>query len=104
MQLTITSLNAYPNPFNNEVKVELQINLIDADVSAQLEVFNSNGSLVSSTDNKLLLSQGYKNDILTWNGRTSSGANLPPGVYLLVVKAVNNNSKTVKAARVIKSN
>lgn len=104
LQLTITSLNAYPNPFNNEIKVELQINLIDADVSAQLEVFNSNGSLISSSDNKLLLSQGYKTDILTWNGRTSSGANLPPGVYLLVVKAGNNNSKTVKATRVIKSN
>jgi len=103
-QLSITSMNAYPNPFNNEVKVEFQINLIDEGVSAHLEVFNSNGSLVSSTDNKLLLSQGYKTDILTWNGRASSGADLPPGVYLVVVKADNENSKTVKAARVIKSN
>jgi hypothetical protein len=104
MQLSITSMNAYPNPFNNEVKVEFQINLLDADVTAHLEVFNSNGSLVYTTDNKLLLSQGYKTDILTWNGRTSSGANLPPGVYLLVVKAGNDNSETVKAARMIKSN
>ena len=104
MQLSITNMNAYPNPFNDEIKVEFQINLIDAAVSAHLEVFNSNGSLVYSTDNKLLLSLGYKTDILTWNGRTSSGATLPTGVYLLVVKASNDNSKTVKAASVIKSN
>ncbi len=103
-QLSITSMNVYPNPFNNEVKVEFQINLIDAGVKAHLEVFNSNGSLVSSTATRLLLSQGYKTDVLTWNGRTSSGANLPPGVYLLVVKAGNDNSNTVKATRVIKSN
>jgi hypothetical protein len=102
--LSITNMNVYPNPFNEEVKVEFQINLIDAGVSAHLEVFNSNGSLVSSSDNKLLLSQGYRTDILTWNGRSSSGATLPSGVYLLVVKAGNDNSKTVKANRVIKSN
>jgi len=104
MQITIISMNAFPNPFRTEVNVEFQINLLDAAVSAYLEVFNSNGSLVSSTDARLLLSQGYKTDVLTWNGRTSSGATLPPGVYLVVVKAGNGNSKTVKATRVIKSN
>lgn len=103
MQLAITGLNAFPNPFNNDIKVEFQINLLDADVSAHLEVFNSNGSLVCATGNELLLSQGYKSDVFTWNGRTSSGALLPPGVYLMVVKAGNKNSSTVKAIRVIKS-
>ncbi len=104
LQISITSMNVYPNPFTNSLSVEFEINLLDAAVSAYLEVFNSNGSLVSSTDTRLLLSQGYQSELLTWNGRTSSGSTLPPGVYLLVVKAGNDNSKTVKAARVIKSN
>jgi len=102
MQITITSMSVYPNPFRDELKVDFDINLFDAQVEAYLEVFNMNGSLVSSTDSKLLLSQGYKAGQLTWDGRTDFGTVAPPGVYIVSIRAANGASQTVKAARVVK--
>jgi flagellar hook assembly protein FlgD len=102
LQITITGMNVYPNPFREDVKVEFEINLFDSPVEAYLEVFNINGSLVSSTDTELFLSQGYNAGILTWNGLTASGNPVPPGVYLISIRASSGNSETVKAARLIK--
>jgi len=102
MQITITSMNIYPNPSREDVKVEFEINLFDTPVEAYLEVFNINGSLVTTTDKKVLLSQGYKAGILTWDGLTSNGNSVPPGVYLISIRAGNGKSETVKATRIIK--
>ncbi len=104
MQITITGINAFPNPFNEEVSVDFDVNLFDATIDAYLEVFNINGSLVSATDSKKMLSQGYKVGTLTWDGRNVSGNQVPPGVYLISIRASNCNSGTVKAARVIRFN
>lgn len=102
MQITITSMNVYPNPFKEEVKVDFEINLFDTPVDAYLEVFNINGSLISATESQVLLSQGNKAGTLTWDGLTASGNSVPPGVYLISVRAGNGNSETVKASRLIK--
>jgi hypothetical protein len=102
MQITITGTTVIPNPFRDEVNVEFDINLFDSPVEAHLEVFNINGSLVSSTEPELMLSQGYKAGKLTWNGLSDSGETLPPGVYLLTIRASNGKSETVKACRVVK--
>ncbi len=101
-QITVTDMNVYPNPFSNEVKVDFNVNLFDTPIQAYLEVFNINGSLVSTTDSKLLLSQGYKGGTLNWDGRNVSGSTVPPGVYLLSIRVKNGSSETVKAARLIK--
>jgi len=102
LQITITSMSVYPNPFRDEVKVEFETNLFDSPVDAYLEVFNINGSLVSSTSTRKLLSQGYKIGMLTWDGRTTMGTTVPPGVYLISVRAGNGGSETVKASRLVK--
>jgi flagellar hook assembly protein FlgD len=102
MQITITNMNVYPNPFRENVTVEFETNLFDSPVDAYLEVFNINGSLVASTNAKKLLSQGYKAGILTWDGKTASGNQVIPGTYLISVRASNANSKTVKASRLVK--
>jgi hypothetical protein len=102
MQITITEMKVYPNPFWEGIKVEFEVNLFDTLVEAYLEVFNINGSLVSSTNSELLLSEGYKAGMLTWDGLTSSGSSVPPGVYLVSIRASNGKSETVKATRLIK--
>jgi len=102
MQITITSMNVYPNPFRDEVKVDFSVNLFDTPVNARLEVFNINGSLVSSTESKVLLSQGNTPNQLTWDGRTASGTVVPPGVYLISLRVDNGTSETVKASRLVK--
>jgi hypothetical protein len=102
MQITITSLHVYPNPFKDEIKVDFNINLFDTPVEAYLEIFDINGSLVNSTASELFLSQEYSAGTLTWNGRTASGAPVVPGIYLISIRASNGNSSTVKASRVVK--
>jgi len=102
LQIAITSMNVYPNPFRNEVKVDFETNLFDSKVEAYLEIFNINGSLVSKTENKTFLSQGNTENQLTWDGHTASGATVPPGIYLISVRAGNGTSETVKASRLIK--
>lgn len=102
MQITITGMTVYPNPFRDEIRADFEINLFDTPVEAYLEVFSLNGSFVSSTATKLLLSEGYKAGSLTWDGRNVSGNVVPPGIYLISIRASNGISETVKASRVIK--
>ena len=104
MQITITSMNVYPNPSRDEVKVDFETNLFDSKVEAYLEIFNINGSLVCKTETKVFLSQGSMANQLTWNGRAASGATVPPGVYLISVRAGNGKSETVKASKLMKVN
>jgi hypothetical protein len=102
MQISITSMNMSPNPFTDNIKVAFEVNLFDSPVEAHLEVFNINGSLVSTTETELFVAQGYKAGELTWDGRSNSGAIIPPGVYIISVRASNGNSETVKAMKVVK--
>lgn len=102
MQITITRMDVYPNPFRNEIKVDFDVNLLDTPIEARLEIFNINGSLVSSTQTELLLSNGFNAGVLTWDGRSTSGNEVPPGIYLLSIRAGNGKSETVKASRLVK--
>lgn len=95
-------MNVYPSPTRDNVYVEFQTNLFDTPVDAYLEVFNMNGTLVSSTAVSKLLSQGYYAGKLYWNGRSSSGTSVPPGVYLVALRASHNGVNTVKARQVVK--
>jgi len=102
IQITITGMSAYPNPFRGEVNVSFEINLFDSPLKAHLEIFNINGALVSRTDPKTLLAQGYNAGVLTWDGRSASGEAVKPGVYLVSIRASNGKSETVKALRLVK--
>ena len=102
MQITITSVNVYPNPFKDEITVGFDINLFDTPFKAYLEIFDINGSLVNSTTNELLMSHEYNAGTLTWNGRNASGVPVVAGIYLISIRASNSNSSTVKATRVVK--
>jgi hypothetical protein len=102
MQIAITNMNVFPNPFMEEVKVDFETNLYDTQVEAYLEIFNINGSLICKTESKIFVSQGNIANQLTWNGRTTSGTTVLPGVYLISVRAGNGKSETVKASSLVK--
>ena len=70
---------AYPNPFNNEIKIPYKTNSNDI-ISAK--IFNLKGQSVVE------LYSGKKeagNHSLTWNGLNNLGQEVPSGTYLLVV-------------------
>jgi hypothetical protein len=102
MQISITGMSISPNPFTESIKVAFEVNLFDSPVEAHLEVFNINGSLVSTTETESFIAQGYKAGELTWDGHGNTGASLPPGVYLVCLRASNGNSETAKAMKVVK--
>ena len=70
---------AYPNPFNNEIKIPYKTNSNDI-ISAK--IFNLKGQSIVE------LYSGKKeagNHSLTWNGLNNLGQEVPSGTYLLVV-------------------
>ena len=70
---------AYPNPFNNEIKIPYKTNSNDI-ISAK--IFNLKGQSVVE------LYSGKKeagNHSLTWNGLNNLGQEVPSGTYVLVV-------------------
>ncbi len=102
IQLNITHMSVFPNPFRDEVKVDFEINLFDAPVTAHLEIFTMNGSLVNSTADELLLTQGYSAGRLSWDGCSISGMPVTPGIYLICIRAKSGTSETVKASRLVR--
>jgi hypothetical protein len=102
MEITITEINAFPNPFRDEVNVDFETNLYDSQIEAYLEIFNINGSLVCRTESQIFVAQGNTPTRLTWDGRTNSGSVVPPGMYLISVRVENSSSETVKASRLVK--
>jgi len=100
--LEITNIHVFPNPSREGFNVEFDVNLANSPIEAYLEVFNMNGMLVSSTPSKLMISEGVKADVLTWDGLTTNGSDVTPGIYLVCVRAGNTKSQTVKSTKVLK--
>ncbi len=72
----------YPNPFNPSTRMEFTL-LTDASVS--LDVFNALGQKVRSLYNGRALAGSTK---LTWDGKDDRGIQLPTGVYLYRMAAL----------------
>jgi hypothetical protein len=76
--LELTKINCYPNPFSDEVTIE--INLAE-DSQVQLEVLNQLGQMVRIIKTKQLFNKGlYK---IFWNGKDANNQKVTPGVYHL---------------------
>ena len=70
---------AYPNPFNNEIKIPYKSSSNDI-ISA--EIFNIKGqSIVELYSGKKKAGDHY----LTWNGLNNLGEEVPSGTYILVI-------------------
>lgn len=100
--IEITNVNVHPNPSKDGFKVEFEINLFDAPIQAYLEVFNMNGMMINATPSELLISQNNKAGVLFWDGCSTSGNSVAPGIYLVCIRAGNGKSQTVKATKVLK--
>ena len=82
---------AYPNPFNNEIKIPITSNGQEL-VSAK--IYNLKGEFVSDIA-KSIISEGEH--ILSWNGMNSKNKNVPSGTYLLII----DNEATFHSQKII---
>ena len=73
-------LNCYPNPFSEEVTVEINL-AKEAEVS--VEVINQTGQKVKYVSTKQMLNSGLHKII--WNGRNENNNTVSPGIYHLRV-------------------
>lgn len=85
-QLTIQNLMNYPNPVVDFTSFYFEHNKAQEDLNVTLEIFDTQGNMVVSIQDQLK-PQGFRYGPLTWNGTSSSGANLPPGMYIYRIVA-----------------
>ncbi len=71
----------YPNPFMHNTTIKYGL---PKDVNVSLEIYNLIGQKVKTLVNGQQ-SAGYKS--VSWDGRTSGGAQVPQGIYFYVFKA-----------------
>lgn len=71
-------INAYPNPFNDELTVE--INLIK-ETEVEVVVINQLGQKINILSDKKLLNNGTH--YLNWNARNASNQQVSPGIYYI---------------------
>ena len=80
-----TEINCYPNPFSEEVTVELKL---ANDSEVQLEVLNQLGQKVKIISTKQIMPGGLHK--LTWNGRNENNSQVSPGIYHLRIEIDNS--------------
>jgi hypothetical protein len=89
-------IRIYPNPFDQGIVIEWDGLLPDQDRPVMLEVYNTQGvRLYAGTLNLEADRSGH-----IWDGRDASGRELPPGMYLGVLKA---DKKIIHRTRLIRN-
>ena len=83
-ELLNTIQNAYPNPFNPETTISLDIAQGE---HADLTIYNTRGQKVRDWEK---LSSGEHH--ITWNGRDSKGTPVSSGIYMVVLRTDNHTS------------
>lgn len=71
----------YPNPTNGSFTVEMEHNQAEVELHGRLDLFSLSGVKVISLEQRIF-ADGYRNNIIEWNGITASGRKLNPGFYI----------------------
>jgi hypothetical protein len=83
---TCSEINCYPNPFSDEVTIEINL---AADAQVQVEVLNQLGQRVKMITTKQLLPGGLHK--FEWDGKGAGNQEVSPGIYHLKVNIDGNN-------------
>ena len=90
----MTEVNCYPNPFSDEIVIELDL-VKESEV--KIEVLNILGQSVKTFNNEKYLPVGINR--VKWNGKNDTGALVPEGIYNLHI----NINETVLNRKIIYS-
>ena len=97
----IEELINYPNPFSSQTTFRFKHNLSGQNVELNLQVYNTNGSLVYLQNEDVYL-EGNTFLGFQWNGRSSFHKKLDPGVYFYRVNLTTENETLVsKTSRLL---
>lgn len=75
-----SSLNFYPNPFNNQINFTLDLTYNDL---INITIYNVNGSIIKNINN-VKIEPGLS--IVKWNGKNNKGQTVKTGIYFVRLK------------------
>jgi Secretion system C-terminal sorting domain len=77
----IKTVIAYPNPFVEQTKFQLELVDEGDDVEVTLQIFDLNGKMICTAAQTIYNSDKLL-EVFTWNGKNQSIQNVPAGVYI----------------------
>ncbi len=80
-EMLIKELYNYPNPFIDLTWFSMEHNRPDSNLKLVLTIYSMNGELVRVIDMQIQ-SPGYRLEPIEWDGTTSGGAKMGPGIYI----------------------
>jgi YVTN family beta-propeller protein len=86
----LKEINAYPNPFNDQINFELTNNEKSLNEKRTIEIFNIRGQKINT----------LKGNKVQWDGKDYNSKTVPAGVYFARMLNDHNNYKTKKILKI----
>lgn len=100
-QLALDHVLNYPNPFTTRTSFMFEHNQPCNSLDVMVQIFTVSGKLVK-TINETVLSQGFRNDPIEWNGLDDYGQKIGKGVYMYQLRVTTpDGQKAEKIERLV---
>ncbi|MCB9205292.1 MAG: type IX secretion system sortase PorU [Flavobacteriales bacterium] len=94
-ELALEHVLNYPNPFTTRTEFMFEHNQPCNSLDVQVQVFTVSGKLVK-TINETVLSHGFRNEPIAWDGLDDYGQKIGRGVYLYNLKVSTPDGQTAE--------
>ncbi|MDY0342846.1 MAG: type IX secretion system sortase PorU [Lentimicrobium sp.] len=92
-EIELGQLLVYPNPSSGSFTVEIEHNQSEVELQARVDLFSLSGVNVISLKQHVF-ANGYRNNVIVWNGISATGQTLDPGFYIGKVSITNPSGDT----------
>lgn len=94
-KMQLEDLVAYPNPFSEETNIFFEHNRGNEELDITIDFFDLSGKHVNRVQQKYQ-SEGYRAGPFKWDGKSSTGSEIPPGMYIyrISVTSAEGHSRT----------
>lgn len=94
-ELALQHVLNYPNPFTTHTQFMFEHNQPCNSLDVQVQVFTVSGKLVK-TIHETVLTNGFRNDPISWNGLDDYGQKIGRGVYLYNLKVTTPDGRSAE--------
>jgi flagellar hook assembly protein FlgD len=85
----------YPNPFTTHTSFFFEHNRAGSGMKVQIQIYTVSGKLVKTLDT-YVVSEGFRNTSLEWDGKDDFGDQLAKGVYIYRLKVRTDEGLTAQ--------
>ena len=84
-KLALNHVLNYPNPFTTNTKFFFEHNKQGSALKAQIQIYTVSGRLIKTID-EYVITEGFRSDGISWDGRDEFGDRIGKGVYIYKLK------------------